>query len=260
MTSAGGSDWNPGAYARFRGLRLRPALDLLMQIGSPPQGDVVDLGCGDGAAAPSLRARFPKRQVIGVDASAAMLGKARGYHATEQADIADWAPSAPVAVIFSNAALHWLPDHAGLLQRLAGLLVPGGTLAVQMPRQWAAPSHALMRQIAADLFPDRFDFTDWRPPVDDPATYHRILAPLGQVNVWETEYLQALAPVEQGHPVRAFTESTALRPIVERLDKTGRTRFLADYDASLAVAYPPEADGSVLFPFRRLFFTLVTKG
>ena len=70
------SDWDPGAYARFRGLRLRPALDLLMQLGSPPAGDVVDLGCGDGAAAASLRTRFPKRRLVGVDSSAAMLAKA----------------------------------------------------------------------------------------------------------------------------------------------------------------------------------------
>lgn len=98
-------DWDPGAYARFRALRLRPALDLMMQIGTPPDGDVIDLGCGDGAAAPSLRARFPKRRVIGVDGSPAMLAQARGYHATVEADIAGWTPDRPAAVIFSNAAL-----------------------------------------------------------------------------------------------------------------------------------------------------------
>lgn len=66
-------DWNPGAYARFRGLRLRPALDLLAQVPELPPGDVVDLGCGDGAVAEALRARFPDRRLVGVDASPAML-------------------------------------------------------------------------------------------------------------------------------------------------------------------------------------------
>ena len=68
-------DWDPGAYQRFRGLRLRPGLDLLAQVGATPEGDVVDLGCGDGALAPSLRERFPGRRVVGVDASEAMLAQ-----------------------------------------------------------------------------------------------------------------------------------------------------------------------------------------
>ena len=70
--------------------------------------------------AAALRARFPKRRLVGVDASPAMLAQARGYDATAEADIAQWQPDTPPALIFSNAALHWLPDHATLLPRLAG--------------------------------------------------------------------------------------------------------------------------------------------
>ena len=47
-------DWDPEAYARFRDLRLRPALDLLARVPQLPAGDVVDLGCGAGAAGPAL--------------------------------------------------------------------------------------------------------------------------------------------------------------------------------------------------------------
>lgn len=250
------SDWNPEAYARFRDLRLRPALDLLMQVGAVPDGAVVDLGCGDGAVAGALRARFPTRRLVGVDGSAAMLAAARGYDALLEADIAAWRPAEPPALIFSNAALHWLGDHAALIPRLAGLLAPGGTLAVQMPRQQAAPSHALMREIAAGMFPAIFDLADWHPQVAPPATYAAILAPLGTADLWETEYHQRLAPVAEGHPVRHFTMSTAMRPFLDRLDAEAAERFTSAYDAALAEAYPLEADCSVLFPFRRLFFTL----
>src|SRR5690606_14912631 len=79
------SDWNPAAYSAFRSLRLRPALDLLAQVPDLPPGDVVDLGCGDGAAAGALAARFPGRRLVGVDASPAMLEKAAGYAAKMQA-------------------------------------------------------------------------------------------------------------------------------------------------------------------------------
>lgn len=248
-------DWNPEAYARFRGLRLRPALDLLNAVGDLPEGAVVDLGCGDGAVAAALALRFAGRDLVGVDASPAMLAHAQGYTRLEQADIANWRPATPPALIFSNAALHWLPDHASLLPRLAGFLAPAGVLAVQMPRQFLAPSHRFLRDIAASMFPDRFDFSAYVPPVAPAVDYHALLSPLGVVNVWETDYVQRVEPAD-GHPVRAFTGSTAMRPIVEKLSAPEAAAFTAAYEQALSAAYPVQPDGAVLFPFRRLFFTL----
>ncbi|MHC0053338.1 methyltransferase domain-containing protein [Actibacterium sp. D379-3] len=238
---------------------MRPALDLLAQVPPLPAGDVVDLGCGTGAVGAALRQRFAGAALIGVDASPAMLATAAqtgDYTALARADAAVWMPDAPPALIFSNALCQWLPDHPALFARLAGMLAPGGTLAVQMPRQFGAPSHTLMRETAQRLFPDRFDFSGWTAPVAPPATYHRMLVPLGAVSVWETDYVQPLAPVETGHPVRRFTESTALRPFAARMSTPELARFVAEYEAALATAYPSAPDGGVLFPFRRLFFTL----
>ncbi|WP_343116027.1 methyltransferase domain-containing protein [Ostreiculturibacter nitratireducens] len=252
-------DWNPETYSRFRGLRLRPALDLLAQVQELPEGAVVDLGCGSGAVGGALAARFPDRDLIGVDNSPAMLTEAEetGHYGTLAAvDAADWEPEEPVALIFSNAALHWLDDHEALMPRLAGFLAPGGTLAVQMPRQIFAPSHRFLREFAADMFPDRFDFADWRPPVAAPVDYHRMLAPVGRVSVWETDYVQKLEAVESGHPVRRFTESTAMRPFLAKLADWEAQAFIRRYEEALASAYPVEDDGAVLFPFRRVFFTL----
>ena len=256
MSSEKSNDWNPETYARFRGLRLRTALDLLMQIGTPCAGRIIDLGCGDGAVAASLKARFPKREIVGIDSSANMLAKARGYDRLIEADIASWTPETPPAVIYSNAALHWLPDHASLMPRLAGLLPEDGVLAVQMPRQQMAPSHAALREVSEALFPGRFDYSDWQPQVAAPEVYARMLAPLGTVSVWQSEYLQRLPAAHGAHPVRLFTESTAMRPITEKLDPSEAARFIAAYEDALALDYPAEADGSVIFPFRRLFFVL----
>ena len=254
------SDWNPETYARFRGLRLRPAIDLLAQVPDLPPGDVVDLGCGAGAVAEALRARFPGRRLIGVDNSPAMLGQAReaGLHDDLiHADAAVWAPPRPPALIYANALCHWLADHSALFPRLVRLLAPGGVLAVQMPRQYHAPSHALLRKIAAEKFPQLFDFRGWTPPVAEPAEYAALLAPLGDLNLWETEYFQRLAPVDEGHPVRHFTQSTAARPFLEKLDEAQCREFIKAYDEALSRAYPGADDGFVSFPFRRLFFTVV---
>ncbi len=250
-------DWSPAEYGAFADLRLRPALDLLEAVGPIPDGPVIDLGCGAGAAGPALRARFGDR-IEGLDTSPAMLAEARAtgaYAALAQADIAAWAPDAPPALIFSNAVLHWLADHATLVPRLVRRLVPGGTLAVQMPDQFDEPSHRLIRETAAALFPDRFDLDGWHAPVAGACDYHRLVAPLGSVKVWRTAYLQRLGPDPDAHPVRRFTQSTACRPVLARLTAAEAAAFLGAYDAALAAAYPAEPDGAVLMPFHRLFLT-----
>lgn len=252
------TDWNPGKYQRFSDLRLRPALDLIAAIPALPKGDVVDLGCGAGAVAADLAARFPKRALIGVDSSKAMLAKAQElglYTRLDQADIALWRPHGPPALIYSNAALHWVTDHDSLLPELVQSLPPGGILAVQVPYQNAALSHQTWVHLVHQLFPGRAE-TQGGPGILTPEAYFDILSPLGQLRIWQTEYLQRLNPVAQGHPVRHFTEATFARPILNALNPEEQATLIAAYEAAMEKAYPLRADGAVLFPFRRLFFTL----
>jgi trans-aconitate 2-methyltransferase len=252
-------DWSPETYSQFRGPRVQPALDLLARVADLPKGHVIDLGCGDGGAAAALALRFPERKIIGVDSSRAMISTAAAtgaYHRCDLADIAGWTANKPPALIFSNAVLHWLPDYMQLLPKLVKMLAPGGTLAVQLPRQWGAPSHRFLRDFAGEMFPDLFDFTHWRPPVSPPIDMMRLIGPLGAADVWETKYLHRLPRNASSHPVRAFTQSTAMRPFAELLSDADLARLIARYDTALASAYPLEPDGSVLFPFRRTFFTV----
>ncbi len=66
------------------------------------------------------------------------------------------------------------------------MLPKGGVLAAQMPRQFEAPSHVLLREVAATLFPGRFDYMGYVPPQGLPD----ILSLLGALNIWETCYYQ----------------------------------------------------------------------
>lgn len=252
-------DWNPSNYLDYRGPRLRPALDLISAVGAIPEGDVIDLGCGPGNVGPALKARFGRHRLIGVDNAPAMLDRARAqecYGAVEAADIATWVPETPPALIYSNAALQWLPEHDRLFPRLIGDLAPRGTLAVQMPRQHESPAYRMMREIAAALFPDLFDWTGWADPVHEPAHYVTLLSPMGDLEIWQTTYYHRLAPSGEGHPVRLMAQSSIARPILARLDDAAAAMFLHSWDASLAEAYPAQPDGTVLYPFRRLFLTI----
>ena len=126
--------WDPLQYARFGGERLRPARDLVNAIGLERPARIVDLGCGDGRATQLLASRWPGARIVGVDSSqemihaAAKLGLAAEWRCT---GIDTWQAVAPFDLVFSNAAIHWLPEHAALFARLGEAVLPGGALAVQ---------------------------------------------------------------------------------------------------------------------------------
>jgi trans-aconitate 2-methyltransferase len=247
--------WDPAQYLKFAGPRLRPALDLLQHIDLAAPAAVYDLGAGAGNVTRLIAARWPEAHIVGVDSSAEMLAKAGAENPAiewQQADLGSWRPSRPADLIYSNAALHWLDDHANLLPALLRGLRPGGVLAVQMPRNFAAPSHTLITETALA--------GPWRPvlepllrpsPVAEPGFYYDLLAPrTASLDIWETEYLQVL---DGANPVKEWTKGTWLGPLLGALDEPERSRFEAAYGERVAAAYPPRRDGRTLFPFRRMF-------
>ena len=85
----------------------------------------------------------------------------------------------PLDLIYSNAALHWLDDHAALMPRLMGLLKPGGVLAVQMPRNYAAPAHkALGETLSIGPWRERLAALLRPEPVSPPEVYDELISPL----------------------------------------------------------------------------------
>ena len=247
--------WHPERYLAFDDHRTRPAADLLARVPLRAPERVVDLGCGPGNSTALLAGCWPQAMIIGVDSAPAMLEKARasGIRADWlEADIASWTPDAPVDLLFSNAALQWLPDHQALLPRLLGHLSPGGVLAIQMPRKFQAASHVTLRQLAAqEPWAARLEGALRADPVAPPARYHDLLAPrVGALDIWQTEYLQVL---EGEDPVLRWTASTALRPVLQTLDETASAVFKEAYALLLREAYPTRPDGTTLFPFQRLF-------
>jgi trans-aconitate 2-methyltransferase len=247
--------WDPSQYLKFAGERMRPAVDLLARVPAAAPKTVVDLGCGAGNLAPLLAARWPQAQLTGVDSSPEMLARARAAHPQarfEQADIGAWRPARPVDVLYSNAALHWLDGHERLFPALLDAVAPGGWLAVQMPRNFGAPSHTtIVETLEQGPWRARLEPQLRREPVAAPGFYWRLLEPLAaELQVWETEYLQVL---EGDNPVAEYTKGTWLKQFLDLLQDAERAAFEAAYRARVRAWYPPEADGRTLFPFRRLF-------
>lgn len=262
--------WDPQSYLTYADERTRPARDLLAAVSAGMVADpqrVVDLGCGTGTSTRLLAARWPGADVLGADSSADMIEAARIEAARaeppdrahriryEVLDAAAWQPQGPVDLCFSNAMLQWLPGHLALLPRWLRALGPGGRLAFQVPANFDAPHHVLLRELCArPVWRDRLGgISERHEGVHIAREYADALAAAGaRPDVWETTYLHRLTGPD---PVLTWTSGTALRPVLAALDAdpAARAAFLAEYGAGLRAAYPPGPDGVTTFAFRRIF-------
>jgi trans-aconitate 2-methyltransferase len=248
--------WNAGQYLRFADERTRPCRDLAAAVALEAPRRIVDLGCGPGNSTAVLAARWPAAEILGIDSSEAMIAAAR-RDAPDRAwvvgDIASWSADEPYDLVFANAALHWVPDHAAQYPRLLAQAAPGGALAAQVPHNQDSPAHEAMRAVAArPAWQTHFagGVRQWHVhPVD---FYYDLLAPrASRLDLWETEYLHVMADAAA---IVEWYKGTGLRPFLDRLpDDAARKAFLDEYREAVAEAYPPRPDGRLLFPFRRLF-------
>jgi trans-aconitate 2-methyltransferase len=253
--------WDPQQYLKFSGHRLRPAVDLLMRIPDFPVRSIADLGAGAGNVTRLIKDRWPQAAVVGVEGSAEMV--AAGKKAAPdiewlQQDLGSWRPTHRFDLIYSNAALHWLPHHDRLFPLLMDKVEPGGILAVQMPRNFTAPSHLLIAETALNgPWRSKVEHLVTPPPVHEPAFYHGLLSPRSEaIDIWETEYLQVL---EGENPVKEWTKGTWLTRYLDGLEGPEKKAFEAAYAERVAKAYPPNSAGQTLFPFRRLFMVAQRK-
>jgi len=250
------ASWDPDVYALYRGYRERPALDLLTAIPRDlDPREIWDLGCGLGEQAALLAARHPAARVRGLDSSPEMLARAKALPARVEwvlGDIAGFAPDTPADLIFSNAALQWVDDHAALIPRLAGSLTPGGVLAIQMPVVEGLGWRASLLEIAADgPWAGRFTGVEGVRAAHDPLDYYAWLAPFcPAIDIWTTTYLHALHGQD---PIVDWTMGTTLRPYLDALPDDEKKPFLDAWRARLARDYLRREDGVTLFPFKRLF-------
>lgn len=247
--------WNPETYLKYANIRFRAAMDLIERIPLEACRRIYDLGCGTGHLTHALQERWPEAHVTGIDSSAEMLARARTeFPELEwmQADVADWRPEAPADLLFSNAALQWVPDHQHLFPKLMAQLNAGGCLAIQMPRHVDSPAHLLLLETAREpRWRERLLPATLRLLVHTPEQYWRWLNPQAKrLDIWETIYQHEL---EGENPVVEFFRGTQLQPYVQALPEGEAKEFVAAYSERILRAFPKQENGKTLLPFRRIF-------
>lgn len=255
--------WDAALYLRFADERTRPAADLIARIPLDSPSHIVDLGCGPGNSTELLRRRWPRAAVVGVDSSVEMLSAAKAAFPDGRwvrGDAAHWTADPPVDLVFANASLQWVRDHARLFPRLMAQTAQGGVLAVQMPAHLASPLQQQIRRVA--------DAPEWRRhmaaatraiTVENASFYYDVLRPHAhRLEIWETEYDHVLPNPEA---IIEWIRGTGLRPYLDALETDEqRGRFHDKLLAGVRDAYPPRIDGRVLFPFRRIFILAQREG
>jgi trans-aconitate 2-methyltransferase len=248
--------WDPSGYMRFGDERTRPSIDLASRIAVESPLSVIDLGCGPGNSTRILQGRWPSASVTGLDSSAQMIAVAREEHPDGDwihSAIEDWRPDAAFDIVFSNAALQWLPDHGPLVERLFGHVAAGGALAFQVPSADYALVRVLIHKIALD--------GPWAPrmagplgalTMEPPSFYYDHLAPGARaLDIWETEYFHVM---DSPSAIVDWIASTGLRPFLDVLESDGESdQFVARLQERVRQSYPTRTDGRVLFPFKRTF-------
>lgn len=246
--------WNPDQYERFRTERLQPAFDLMSLVAPVPGGRAIDLGCGTGEITRLLHEAVQAGETTGIDSSQAMLEKCRHHEAPGlrfvKGDIASFPGEVEYDLIFSNAALHWLPDHRTLFGRFFRALKPGGSFAAQIPANHLHPSHLAATELAMSE-PYRTALQGWnlKYGVELPETYAAILHELGFANplVMLKVYVHLL---ETREAVAEWYRGSLLTAYETRLDTDLFIRFMNDYRTRLKDKLPDTRP--YLFTFSRI--------
>ena len=249
----------------FNGNRYRDASAHQKQWGRrivsqlPLRGNerILDLGCGDGALTAELADRVPDGSVLGIDASEGMIEVANKHTAAnltfELLNINELESlAAGFDLIFSNATLHWIKDHASLWENVYRLLNDKGGARFNFAGQGNCSSffEVVRQAMSLDQFKSYFSGFDWpwyMPSVDE---YENLMGASAFLDyrVWPENADHFFADVDA---MAAWVEQPSLVPFVEHVAESDRPAF-RDFVVGRMIRRTRQSDGRCFETFRRI--------
>ena len=255
-------DWDSSQYLKFKAERTQPAIDLVNRINVDNPEKIIDIGCGPGNSTQVLAGRFPDAYIVGVDKSEEMISAAKKSYPNLDFNICDAGTElsqldSDFDIVFSNACIQWIPDHANLITNMLNLLKRNGILAVQIPMNFNEPIHKIVSELTAS--------GKWKKYFINPSVYSTlsqseyfdILSEISEeFHIWETVYYHVM---KSHNDILEWYRGTGLRPYLDVLPDDKKTEFEADFMENIVRRYPKQKNGDIIFRFPRFFFTAKPK-
>lgn len=244
-------NWNRYKYRQLAQEACQPAQDLAKRVDILVR-TAVDLGCGYGQSTKVLDEVFHEAAVTGVDRNPEIIRLARQKHPEcrfVQADLMSL--QGRYDLVFSNAALQWVPDHENAIWRLMKNLNEDGVLAVGFPQTKGEPLFDIFEELIQKYFPEY----PVRWNALEAAEYHRILQSCASsFDYWETDYYY------HGFDPEAMMDwlvNARLEPLDPDLKEETVQALAAELKERVAEAYQMDENGHILLKIHRIFFTAV---
>ncbi|HTX92984.1 MAG TPA: methyltransferase domain-containing protein [Anaerolineales bacterium] len=252
--------WDAAEYARSSTGQLGWARELIAKLDLQGGERILDIGCGDGKVSAELASGLATGSVLGVDNSPEMVALAETVfppmkHPNLRFRLAD-AVALPFRnefdVVFSNATLHWVLDHAPVLEGIAGSLKPGGRILIQMGGRGNAAAVVAASDIVRARPEWRDSFAGFQFPYGfyGPEEYRDWLEAAGLVPL-RVELLQK----DMAHKDRTAFEGwlrTTWLPYTQRIAEERREAFVQQVADQYLDDNPASPDGVVHLAMVRL--------
>lgn len=169
--------WNPTDYRNNSSQQQKWAREVIAKLKLRGDERVLDIGSGDGKVTAEIAAQLPRGSIVGLDSSLQMVEFARSQFAGERAnlsfvhrDASQLAFDQEFDLVFSNATLHWIPDHRPVLAGISRALKPGGRFLAQMGGKGCADDvRAVLNVMMASA--------KWREHFQDFSHFHAFYSP-----------------------------------------------------------------------------------
>lgn len=257
-TTTSGYAWNAADYSNQSHAQAAWADEVIARLDLQPAEHVLDIGSGDGKITAQIAECVPHGRVVGADSSAAMIAFANerfggnGDRLTFRVmDASALTFRDEFDAVFSNAALHWIHDHAPVLRGIHAALRSGGRLRMQMGgRGNAAEVIEVVDEVRGG--------PRWSPYFEDfsfaysfygPDEYSDWLADAGLI----PEHVELVSrPMRHAPEQFAGWLATTWMPYTSRIPEPDRATFIHQIVRRFIERFPPRADGILTVPMIRL--------
>jgi len=252
--------WNASDYAAHSRAQLEWAREIIGKLALKGSESVLDLGCGDGKVTALIGSLLKNGHVTGIDSSEGMISQARETFPASRypqisftlMDAMDIRYEERFDLVFSNAALHWVPDHALILHGVARSLKSGGRIFFQMGGKGNARDVMNIVETMIHTSPWEGFFSGFIPPYTFLSSEeYRVLLEDAGFTAIRAELIQKDMAQDGKEGLSGWIRTTWL-PYTERIPEHMRDGFISDMADAYMKEYPPDPGGQVHVKMVRL--------